>query len=174
VPLENTFRELAESLGRLRDHIAAVQVTAREDTPADGSVMAVEVLADAVDDALGWAEGSLGAALTAQKAVAAPANLQKARLQLVDCHRRFHCFQSRFFTDLLSFERLSELVSFTNRRDGEWRAWLASVRQGLDECAPSLDAASKALLDCWVELAERTGSPSVSVHNTLSRLVTRE
>lgn len=174
MPLENTFRDLTLALRRLRDNVAAVQLTAREDTPVKGGVMAVDALSDAVDDALGWAEGSLAAATSAQKAVSSPANLQKARLQLLDSNQRFHNLQGRFFTDLLSYDRLNELVAFSNRRSGEWQAWAQSVRQGLEECMPPMEASGKALLNCWQELAERTGGSSVSVQNNLSRLVARE
>lgn len=171
MPLENTFRDLTDALRRLRDNVAAVQLTAREDAPAEGSVMAVDALSDAVDDALGWVEESLVCASAAQAAVGNPPDFQRARLQLARGNERFHCFRQKYSADLVSYERLYELMAFSKRRSGEWQAWAQSVRRGLDECGPPIEAVSRALLDCWQELAERTGGPSVSVQNNLSRLV---
>jgi hypothetical protein len=171
VALENTFRHLTHQLRGLRDNIAAVQVTAREDMPAIGRVMAVDAFSDAVDEALGWIEESLASALQAQSAVGNPPDLQAARLSLVPCHERFHRFEQKFFLEVVSYGRLRDLMIFTKCRGGEWVPWVRSIRLGLDQCAPPVDEAGKALLDCWQELAERVCGSSISVQNNLGRLV---
>src|SRR3954453_19156511 len=106
-------------------------MTAREDMPVQGRVMAVDAFSDAVDNAHGWIQESLASALEAQSAVGKPPAFDQARLSLVSCHERFNQFERGFFAELVSYNRLKDLMSFTKCRNGEWLAWARSLRQGL-------------------------------------------
>jgi hypothetical protein len=162
VAIEKSFRELAVRLRRLHDAFEALQLTAREDTPREGSVVLVDSLADAVDDCMGWIEESLVLADSAAKAVGARADLAAGNVALAGCQERFHLAQQRFLSDLVSYERLRELTAFGRRRTGEWQAWVKSMMQGAEQCRQPLDEVSRELLSCWQEIADRA-TPSISV-----------
>jgi hypothetical protein len=163
VAIEKAFRELAVRLRRLRDAFEALQLTAREDTPREGSVVLVDSLADAVDDCMGWIEEGLALAEDAAKIVAARQDLVAARLPLAGCQERFHLAQQRFLSDLVSYERLRELTAFGRRRKGEWQAWVKSMRQGAEQCRQPFDEVSRELLSCWQEIADRAAAPPIAV-----------
>jgi hypothetical protein len=164
--LEKAFNELCDGFRKLKDGLAALQLTLREDLPREGSVLLVDHLADAVDDCLGWLDESFAAALEGCGVVGQTLNLDRARRSLTSCQRQFQFLEQRFRADLNSYERVQELTSFGRRRRGEWLAWAKSVRQGLEECGQSTEAVSAALITCWQEIAERAAMTSVSVHTT--------
>jgi hypothetical protein len=164
--LERVFQELSDRLRRLRDNLLGLQLTIREDLPPQGSVALVDQFGDAVDDCLGWLEESLLAAEEAHRAVEPPLDLDQVRRALANCQERFHRVEQRFVSDLVSYEKLKDLTSFGRSRRGEWPGWVKSVRHGIEECRQPMDEASKALLACWQEIAERVGMTSVSVRAT--------
>lgn len=164
--LDKTFRELTESLRKLRDSFLALQLTVREDVPSEGGVVLVDKVGDALDDSLGWSEEALTGALQAERAVAPPANVDLARRALSSSQERFHRLQHRFQSELVSYQRLKDLSAFGRSRRGEWSAWVRSVRDGLEQCQGPLEQASRCLSECWQEIAERAAMTSVSVHST--------
>jgi hypothetical protein len=166
VALDKTFRELSESLRKLRDSFLAIQLTVREDVPSQGSVVLVDKFADAVDDSLGWVEEALTAALEAGRAVAPPANVELTRRALSRSQEQFHCMQERFQSELVSYQRLKDLTAFGRSRRGEWLGWVRTVRGGLEQCQSPMEQASRCLSDCWQEIAERAAMTSVSVQST--------
>lgn len=163
--LERTFRELPDCIRQLRDCVLALQLTAREDVPQHGRVLLVDKLADAVEDTLGWTEESLAAAVAALQAVVHPVDMAQARRSLVECQESFRRVEKCFAGELLSYEQMRDLTQFGRSRQGEWKAWVKSVRQGLEHCRIPMEQSSRALLDCWQEIAERA-SAAVNVTTT--------
>jgi hypothetical protein len=163
--LETTFRALFHTLGRLHDTLVALRLTVAEDKPLQGEAALVDQLEDTVLDVMGSLDECIEAARVAQNAVRHPADLGQACLVLTTCQDRFHRIEQQFATDLVSYERLKDLVSL-GTRPGEWHSWAGSVKQGIEQCRQPLDEASKALAACWQEIAERVGTTSVSVQAT--------
>ncbi|MBV8834258.1 MAG: hypothetical protein JO108_34100 [Acidobacteriaceae bacterium] len=164
--LERIFRELPDSIRKLRDSMLALQLTIREDFPLHGSVVLVDQFGDAVDDSLGWLEDSLTAAIEVQECAKRPVDIDRARRALAICQEQFHRMVRRFDSDLVSYEKLKDLTGFGRSRRGEWLGWVKSVRKGLDECRQPMEEVSKALLACWQEIAEHAHVSSVSVQAT--------
>jgi hypothetical protein len=163
VALEKTFRDLMSLLRKLRDSLRVLQLTIREDLPAEGGVVLVDNFGDAVDDSLGYLEEALEAAIEARRALLPPLKWDVVTRALTTCQEHFHSVELRFQSELVSYERLKDLMAFGRSRRGEWLAWVKSVREGLEECNQPFDDASRALLACWQELAERAGAGSAAV-----------
>lgn len=164
--LEATFRELYTHLRRLHDTLLALRVTVAEDKPLKGEAALVDHLEDTILELMGLLGECLTSARAAQKAVAHPLNLDRARRALTNCQERFHQIEQQFAADLVSYEKLKDLSSLGSERRGEWLPWASSVKHGLEQCRQPLDLASKALAGCWQEIAERVGMTSVSVQAT--------
>ena len=166
--LDAAFRELCAQLHTLREALTSLRTTAVEDKPLRGDVVLVDAFGDAADNLLGWLEEALLAAREAEQAVARPTDLDQARRALTICQERFNRIAHRFAADLFLYERIAELVRLGRARGGEWRAWATSVREALDWCRQPLFEVNEALFRCWQELVERVGTPSLTVHATVS------
>jgi hypothetical protein len=167
VALEKTFRELGDVLRRLRDNLLLIQLNIREDVPVEGAVVLVDKLGDAVDDSLGSLQEALVAADEARKAIGPSLRLDMVARALTKCQEQFHSVELRFQSELISYERLTELTAFARSRRGEWLAWVKSVRQGLEQCKQPIDETSRTLLACWQEIAERSAGSGSGTANYL-------
>jgi hypothetical protein len=103
-------------------------------------------------------------AVQARKAVGQP-DLDRARRALTLCQERFHRVQQMFATDLVSYEKLSELARLGNERRA-WIPWATTVKRGIEECREPMERTSRVLAACWAELAERLGMVNISMHST--------
>jgi hypothetical protein len=166
VALEAIFRELHSQLKKLQDNLLALRLTVAEDKPLRGEVALVDQFEDSIMDAMGLLDGCLNASRSAQKAVGHPLDLDRARRALITCQERFHRAERRFSDELVSYEKLRDLASVSEKRGREWASWAASVKHGLEQCRQPLDLASKALVACWQEIAEHVGTTNVSVQAT--------
>jgi hypothetical protein len=164
--LEAAFRDLFNNLRRLRDTMVALRLTVAEDKPTKGEAALVDQLEDTILDSLGLLDECLSGARAAHGAVGNRIDLNHARRALSTCQDRFHQIELQFMTNLASYERIKDLARLGNERRGEWLAWAGSAKQGVEQCREPLEAAGKALVCCWEELAERVGTSSVSVQNT--------
>lgn len=153
--LEKAFREARRLLKRLRDDLMMLRLSVREDAPVDGAVVLVDKMGDAVDDSLGSLEEALADLEDAGRASVPSLRRDAAARALSRCQEHFHLVELKFQAELVSYECLTDLAAFTKSRDGEWPAWMESVRQGLDQCKEPLNEANQALIACWQELAER-------------------
>lgn len=164
--LEASFQSLRMQFQRLRDTMSALHVTIVVDKPVKNDVALVDEIGNTAEDLLGCLEEALIAAHEGWQAVEYPLNLHRARRALVISQQQYNYFSRRLSTDLMSYERISDLTSLGSERKGEWSAWSSSVRAALERCQqPSYDV-SQALFICWQELAERVGMSSVFVQTT--------
>lgn len=164
--LEATFRELFVQLRRVNDTFVALRLTVGEDKPRKGEAALVDHFEDTILEMMGQLDDCLKAARAAHKAVGHPLDLDAARRALAKCQESFHRIEQQFSADLVSYEKLKDLVAVGAERGSEWRSWAGSVKYGLEQCRQPLDSASKALAACWQEIAERVGMTSISVQAT--------
>jgi hypothetical protein len=122
----------------------------------------VEAFGDATDELQGWLKEAYQAAAEGQQAAGYPVAVDRARRALTICHERYTRLRHRFASDLMSYERIAELMSVGHERQGEWLAWAHSVKEALDQCQQPLYDVDHALFLCWQEIAERVGGPCVS------------
>jgi len=161
--LETAFQDLQGQFQKLRDVLFGLHMTVIEDRPLQDDVALVDKFGDAAADLLGWLQEALTAATEGQQAVGHPTDVNQARRALTICQERFNRVTHRFSTDLMSYERIAELVSLGSERQGEWPTWTSSVKEGLDRCQQPFYDVNQALFLCWQEIAERVGMNSVSV-----------
>jgi len=164
--LEPAFKELSAHCTRLRDTLFEFRTTVVEDKPLKGDVVLVDEFGDAADELAGWLEEALGAIAQAQQAVSHPTDLDRARRGLAACQTCLNRVSNRFYGDLVSYERISELLEVGGERGGEWSAWARGVKEALYRCRPHLYDVSETVFLCWQEVTERIVTASVSVHAT--------
>jgi hypothetical protein len=172
--LETTFRQLSVGFHKLHDALNALRVTVGDKPPDDEAALA-DGLENAVLDMMGTLHEARRSALHARKAVGHPPDLDRARRALTLCQERFHRVEQQFASDLVSYEKLTELARLGRARGHEWIPWANSTKEGIEQCRDPLEQASKALASCWQELAERVGVTSISVRNvTVGQKITAQ
>lgn len=156
------LESLDETLSRLR--------TAIDDHPSSGATPhLLDSIGDAVEDTRGWLEEALALAApvgAGQERGPNGFDVNRARQALVFCQEQFNRIMSRFTFDLVSYDRVAHLMRLGRERRGEWQTWAGLVKQELEGCQQQLYDTNQALFRCWLEIAERVGMTSVSVHTT--------
>jgi len=163
--LEKTFRKLSFSLHKLHDALNALQVTVGDKPPNDEAAVA-DGVGNATLDLIGGLHEARKSALRACKAIEHPPDLDCARRELARCQSQFHRIEQQFASELVSYDKLSELSRLGRSRRHEWLPWGKSVRLGIEQCREPLDHGSRALAECWQELAERIGAVNISMKAT--------
>jgi hypothetical protein len=172
VALEEVFQDLLAELGALREGLDGLRTTVREDRPLRGDTVLVDLFGDAADDLLGLTDETSAAAAAGLRAAAAPADLDGVRRALAHCAGCRQRLAHRLEGDLLSYERIAELLQFGRSRGGEWRAWATSVKAALDWCRPALEPVGRAIDRGWVELTERMSASTLAVQTmTIGRQI---
>jgi hypothetical protein len=166
VALEATFRALDDRLKGVREGFTDLRVALQEDSPQRGAPLLVDQLGDAATDLLGWLEEAAEAGVEALRQAGRPRDLDAVQSALLTCHERLHQVAQRFAADLLSCERVGEILDLGRERGRAWSLWSASVAKALDQCQGSLMATGGAILDCWKEISELAGAGAVSVRAT--------
>ena len=159
--LETTFRTLTVKLRRLHDILKAVLLTVGDQPTGRGTVLADE-LENALLDMMGRLEEARTAAWAAEKAVALPVDVDRARRALSICQEGFHRVEAKFANQLVCYERLRDLTSLGSERGREWKSWTGSMKTAIEECRAPLEKVRKALTGCWQELVEHAGKTPVS------------
>jgi hypothetical protein len=168
--LEATFRALFIQTRKLCDTLNAVLLTVG-DQPQNRGAMLADELENSVLDILGLAEDARSAARIAEKAVAHPMDLERARRALAKCQESFHRVEEQYAIELVSYEKLANLTTLGSDRGGEWKPWAGSMKDAIEQGRQPLAEASKALAACWQELVERSGGTSISVMNTGQKII---
>lgn len=142
-----------------------------DDHPSEGDkVLLLDSFGDTVEDLLGWLQESLERcapllpAKPGERKDEFDANV--ARQALVVCQGLFNQQMHRFLVDLVSYERVAQLLQFGRERGGEWQTWAKGIKLELESCQQHLFLTSQVLFRCWVELAEWIGMTSISVRAT--------
>jgi hypothetical protein len=154
VSLEATFADLSAQLLKLDELLRSAQTTL-DDRPELGDVVLVDLLGDAIDDALGWLADGRAAAQSAAAAVSYPADLNQAQRHLTAAQEAFDQAVQHITFELTAYERLADLRLVGRERAGEWRAWSSSVHAALMGARQPLLATNRVLFACWRELSER-------------------
>jgi hypothetical protein len=162
--LEATFRTLTVQIRRLNDTLNAILLTVG-DRPQNRGTALADGLENSILDLMGTLSGAQTAARTAEKAVGAVRDLDRARRALAKCQEYFHGAEQRFANELVSYESLRRLASLGSERGGEWKHWAASMKDAIEQGRQPLEEASQALAACWHELAEHSGTTSISIRS---------
>jgi hypothetical protein len=140
----------------LHDSLSELRTTIREDHPTSGDTVLVDVFGDAVDDLMGWLAEAQEGVLAAHQALLAPSSADLVRHGLSVCHRNSNKVLQRYLGDLSQHERIAGLEQLGRERRGEWQAWTAGVQQGIERCREPLQELFDALLDCWLDVTDRS------------------
>jgi len=162
--LEATFRTLSVQIRRLSDVLVAVQLTVG-DRPAEPGAALADGIENNVLDMLGRLEEARNAARAAEKAVAPPVDMDRARRALTQCQEALQLAAQQFANGLAHYEKMRSLAILGRERGGEWKAWAGSMGDAINECREPLEAADRALAACWPELVEHSGNTSISIRN---------
>jgi len=162
--LEASLDKLCNDLRRLRGVLRDFNVNT-QDKPDSESVHLVDDVSDEVTELFGLSEESLSVAEETCRAAEPPFDPSRMRRSLASSQRHFYSLLRNLFSNLLSYERISELVQL-GREHRDWRGWVESVRQGLETCKPGVEAVQEAYFQCWQEIAERVTTSPVSLHTT--------
>jgi hypothetical protein len=162
--LESTFRTLSIQIRKLNDTLNAILLTVG-DRPQNRGTALADGLENSILDLMGSLSGALTAARTAQKAVGATRDLDRARRALAKCQEQFHTAQQQFAKELVSYELLKQLASLGSERGGEWKHWAASMKDAIEQGQPPFEQVGQALTACWQELAEHGGTTSISIRS---------
>jgi hypothetical protein len=124
--LERCWNAATEALTNLR-------VCLVEDKPRRADSALIDLRADLVEDLLGrLADAAAGGVL--------------AR------HAALHEVRRRFVLDLVSYERVRELLDVARAYGAEGKAWADGVRRAFGDCAGALFDADEAVIECWRNL----------------------
>jgi hypothetical protein len=158
VSIETAFHHLAAQCQKQRDMLSELQITVTEDKPLHGIVKLVDKLGESVEDTLGDAEESLSAAVEGRQVVSQTMNWscnRRALTALTACQTGANQLQQRFFSEMVCYSTIDDIVGLGRKRGGEWQAWADLVRQSLDRCQRQLFDTQQALFQCWQEVGER-------------------
>jgi len=159
--LEVTFRQLTVCLHKLHDVLNTLHVT-MGDTPRNDESALADGLENAVLDMIGTLHEARKSAAQARKAADYPIDLDRVRRALTNCQEHFHRVGQMFASELVSYEKLSELARLGNERRA-WIPWASTVKLGIEQCREPIELISRALAACWGELAERLGMVNISM-----------
>jgi hypothetical protein len=170
VSLRMEFQSLGAQLEKLYEVFSDLR-RLLDDHPLQGDkVLLLDAFGDVVDDLLGWLEESLQACAPLLPSEPGRSDqdfdINLARQALVVCQDQFNRQIHRFSFDLVSYEKVAQLLQLGRERGGEWHAWAKGIKIELESCQQHLYLANQALFRCWVEIAERIGMTSVSVQAT--------
>lgn len=165
--LRTEFQNLRTQQERLHEVFSDLR-RLLDDHPAEGNkVLLLDSFGDAVEDLLGWLEESSQTCvplLPSEPAADFDANL--VRRPLVVCQELFNRQMNRFLTDLVSYDKISQLLQFGRERGGEWQTWARGIKSELESSQQQMFLMNQAMFRCWVELAEWIGMTSISVRST--------
>ena len=168
--LQTEFQSLYAQLESLHEALAGLRTAIDDRPPKGAAVHLLDAFGDAVEDTLGWLEESLGLVaplMQASQQKGMPGfDVSRARQALIFCQEQFNRIMNRFMFDLVSYDRVSQLMQLGRERRGEWQSWAGLVKQELEGCQQHLYDTNQALFRCWLEIAERVGMTSVSVQTT--------
>ena len=141
-----------------------------DDHPSQGDkVLLLDSFGDAVEDLLGWLEESSQTCLALLPSECGRNNdfdTNLARQALVVCQELFNRQMQRFLVDLVSYDKIAQLLQFGRERGGEWQGWAKGIKLELETCQQHLYLTNQVMFRCWVELAEWIGMTRISVQAT--------
>jgi hypothetical protein len=171
--LDGSVENLVTRLKELGDAISVFQWAAVEDRPRQGDSVLIDIVGGIADDLLGLAREARKSAADTCKALGPPPDFDRIRRSVTTCQEQFNGLSQRIGSELLTYERISELKQLGRERRGGWQAWTAEVTRSIERCREPLHEVNEALFLCWREIAERAGMTSVSVHtSTIGQKVT--
>ncbi len=164
--LEATFQNLCSGIAEWSQYVQDLRVTIVEDKPLGGDRALIDQLGDATYDVRGHLEEALEFADEARRAVEMNSiNSDLARRRLASCNERINNAMKNYL-DLISYERVGELVEMGAEFGREGQAWVGSVKSALDQCRQMMHKVNQLILQSWLELTDRMAISPVAVHAT--------
>jgi len=153
--LSTDLQSLWERLHEFRDGVLPLRLLVTEDHPVGVPPQPVQALADGLDEAFGLLAEAIEALSVAMQANAEPRERERAIRMLGLCNDRLIKLDHRWNDEVSSYYQLTQLVTAAQERGRRWRAWTATVLDGVAGWTGLRCEVHLALLACWQDLAER-------------------
>jgi hypothetical protein len=154
VTLKATFQTLDSRIMDLTKHLKDTRLVLVEDKPLEGDKHLIGQLSDliyAVRDPL--EEALRFIRIAEQAATPLLLDLESSRTNLGACHEQVNGALNGYF-ELVSYDRIGDLVSMGEEFDKEGREWAESVKCMLEECQGFIAGVNQSLLASWQDLSE--------------------
>jgi hypothetical protein len=158
--VESALNAVRTSVGRLREAVRELVLTAVEDRPRGTEVHLVTQVHDAALDLAAEAEHATAALQPGGQPTGQPTAivLAKASHAVADCQAYVNVMGGVLVRELATPERLSDLAVFSRSRGREAGAWANEIVRCIESCQQLLWADTQpALLGYWRELADVAG-----------------
>ncbi|MDX6467469.1 MAG: hypothetical protein QOI27_2509 [Gaiellaceae bacterium] len=153
-PVADTWDGLRGALFGLRDAVLRARL-AVADAPTHGRVLIVDTLTEDIAELAGICEETL--------ALVAPEPDDRPRT-LAQCQRRLASARTQYVERIATYELLTDLLEVGRYRGYNWDAWAVNVKDAIEGFRGPLDDAGIALVECLLEIAERSAPPPVAGH----------
>jgi hypothetical protein len=165
--LEIEYHNTRTAIHSLQERLFELQTTVSEDGPSVEDSVLVELMMDALDEALGWLEAADQRLGEGEQFVRLNRpDVYQAALALVQAQAFAQRMSQGFRGRLTGFEHFKALEQFGQERGPEWQAWSQSVLEGLFAGSEAIRTLEQAFLGCWHEMVERIGSSAIPVQLT--------
>ena len=168
--LRTEFQNLRTQQERLHEVFSDLRRLLDDHPPQGDKVLLLDSFGDAVEDLLGWLEESSQTCMPLLPSKPAVKNddfdANLVRRALVVCQELLNQQMHRFLIDLVSYDKISQLLQFGRERGGEWQAWAKGIKLELETCQQQMFLMNQVMFRCWVEMAEWIGMTSINVHST--------
>lgn len=163
--LEAAFSALTAQFHTLQEAFLQLHIAIAEDKPGcdeQDDVALIDIIKDITDDLLGWLGEAQSCAVEGMQAASYPTDLACARYKLAKCQEIFNQVSLQFSNELISYDRVEDLMSLGRERETEWLNWAQNVKASLEECKRPLYEVNQKLFQCWLEIAELAWISSLS------------
>jgi hypothetical protein len=164
--LEAAFAELTTRLRSFQELLEGLGFTTGQDRSDKENPILAASIDDTVVELQDWLKNALAEAVKAEKALSPRVDLNRVRRHLAASQQVFQELSEAIGLNLLSYDRVAEVIQFGLEKGPQWTKWTNAVRQWLDGIRPQLDAVLRSYFVCWQETAERAAVSSVSVQAT--------
>ncbi|WP_446745404.1 hypothetical protein [Silvibacterium acidisoli] len=154
--MNTTFRELCRQLKSLKETLDGLRCLLPDD-PLNTEVVLMRHLRESVDSVNGWLDDCVAQSQIACAALEQASDINDSRRALTQCQASFDEAERASSAELLTYEKLREVVRLGGQRKGIWIIWSQNTKRDLESCRYELYLTRKAMTACWQELAEHAG-----------------
>ncbi len=150
----------------MKEVVSALRNTAVEDQPTRGAVVLADGLEDLLTELVSALDEADAHAVRALRREAPRASPEEVQALVRDIQALLNRVTDTYVTRLASHDHIARLLTMGRERGPRWYLWSREVKTAIERCSRPMRAVAEAMVECWMELADRRARSTVSLSTT--------